>query len=193
MLAGQPPFMAQSLTELLRAHLLEPVPRLAELRPDLIGVDALQAVIDRALAKQADERFLDAGEMLRALLAISLPAQTAPDEAVTGRMVSSAQAPAQRRPQEARTPSRPADPLAPPQQAFAQPAAWPQHTPLSSSTAPALRVGGGGAPSAGTAPALRVGAAAPSPSDPLARPRSNGWVLLVLAATVCAVVGWLLR
>jgi eukaryotic-like serine/threonine-protein kinase len=74
MLAGQPPFMAESLTDLLRAHLSQEVPRLVSLRPDLPDAPALQAVVDRALAKQADDRFADAGHMLAALK----PLMTAP-------------------------------------------------------------------------------------------------------------------
>jgi serine/threonine protein kinase len=77
MLGGQPPFMAESLTDLLRAHLAQPVPRLASLRPELAERTDLQAIVDRALAKQADDRFADAGEMLSALTAIPPEAKAA--------------------------------------------------------------------------------------------------------------------
>jgi eukaryotic-like serine/threonine-protein kinase len=155
MLTGQPPFMAETLTELLRAHLVQPVPRIAELRPELIGVEALQALLDRALAKQAEDRFTDAGDMLRALLAASLPDQLPADEAMTARMVSAA---------------RPAEPIA----LQAQPA------PAAEFTRPAAR----------PAQAHRAVSAV---SPPIERTRSSGWMLLLVAATLCVVLGWLLR
>jgi serine/threonine-protein kinase len=161
MLTGVPPFMAPSLTELLRAHLLQPVPRIAELRPQLERAEALQSVIDRALAKQAEERFTNAGQMLRALLAVTLPEQSALDDAETGRMASSAQ-----------PPPRSAPPAAPPHR-HADPFAQPAFTLAASRPQPADSLA--------------------QPSAPIARTSSNGWVLLVLAATLCAVIGWLLR
>jgi eukaryotic-like serine/threonine-protein kinase len=161
MLTGQPPFMAPSLTELLRAHLVQPVPRIADLRPQLALAEALQSVLDRALAKQAEQRFANAGEMLRALLAVSLPEQSALDEAETGRMASSAQPPPSAPPPPA-APGRPGDPFAQP--AFTRSAARPH-----------------------------AGDSLVQPSAPIARTSSNGWVLLVVAATLCAVIGWLLR
>jgi serine/threonine-protein kinase len=157
MLTGQPPYMAESLTELLRAHLVQPIPRLAALRPELVAAEALQDVLDRALAKQADDRFADAGEMLRAVLAATLPDMPADDAAVTARMTSAARTP---------------EPIARP-------------APRLVSTAPAQQ------PIARPIAAAVQAAAVQAPA--VARPRSAGWMLLLLAATVFLVVGWLLR
>jgi zona occludens toxin (predicted ATPase) len=99
--------------------------------------------------------------MLRALLAVTLPEQSALDDAETGRMASSAQ------------PPPPSAPPAAPVQRRADPFAEPAFTRA--------------APSA-----QRIDSYA-QPSAPIARTSSNGWVLLVVAATLCAVVGWLLR
>ncbi len=67
LLSGQPPFLAESLTELLRAHLVAPIPQLSAFAPELARGAALQAVIERAMAKTPAERFANAGEMLHAL------------------------------------------------------------------------------------------------------------------------------
>ncbi len=47
--------------------MVEPVPSLAELRPDLAFVPELDAVIQRAMAKDPKDRFADAEQMLAAL------------------------------------------------------------------------------------------------------------------------------
>jgi serine/threonine protein kinase len=152
MLTGQPPFMAESLTELLRAHLVQPVPRIAELRPELVDPEPLQRILDRALAKQAEARFADAGEMLRELLAVTIGELSIIDEAVTGRISS---------------PPRPREPGPRTQRAR-------------------LRT-------AHAAAALQAAATAQA-ARPITRERSSGgWVLWLLAATLCAVIGWLLR
>ncbi|WP_158508876.1 serine/threonine-protein kinase [Gemmatirosa kalamazoonensis] len=67
MLAGAPPFTATSAAALLMKHVGErPVP-IAHLRPDVpLG---LAAAIDRALAKKPEDRWADAAEFQRALLA----------------------------------------------------------------------------------------------------------------------------
>jgi eukaryotic-like serine/threonine-protein kinase len=94
LLAGEPPFTAGSLTELLRAHLVQPIPRLAARRPDLSGAEALQRVIDRALSKQADERFANAAEMLAALEAVHPSGRTAPPQVTAARPPAAAPRPA---------------------------------------------------------------------------------------------------
>jgi serine/threonine-protein kinase len=69
MLTGTRPFEGE-IQELLRHHLLSPVPRLADRRPELAGHPELQRLLDRVLAKPRDQRFADAGEFLRAIIAI---------------------------------------------------------------------------------------------------------------------------
>ncbi|GGQ64619.1 diguanylate cyclase [Couchioplanes azureus] len=64
-LAGRPPFDAADIGELLRLHAVCPPPDLRELCPD--GSPELAAVIDRLLAKDPDDRFPDARELLLAL------------------------------------------------------------------------------------------------------------------------------
>ena len=69
MLTGTRPFEGE-IQELLRHHLLSPVPRLVERRPELAAQPELQELLDRALAKPRDQRFADAGEFVRAVAAI---------------------------------------------------------------------------------------------------------------------------
>ena len=64
MLTGRLPFVGESRMELLTAHMRDPVPRLAELRSGIAEVEALQALLDRALAKKQTERYPNAGAML---------------------------------------------------------------------------------------------------------------------------------
>ena len=73
MLAGRPPFLGDSNAEIFRAHMLTPVPRLAELRSDVRVVAGLQALLERALAKDPEQRFAHAGQMLEALAALPTP------------------------------------------------------------------------------------------------------------------------
>jgi serine/threonine-protein kinase len=67
MLAGRPPFMADTNVELITAHLRAPIPSLAETLPGMRVAPELQALIDRALAKRQTERFPNAAAMLEAL------------------------------------------------------------------------------------------------------------------------------
>jgi serine/threonine-protein kinase len=69
MLAGKRPFEGNQ-SELLRQHLLAPVPALAEVRTDVEIAPELLALIDRAMAKEQAKRFADAGEMRAALEAL---------------------------------------------------------------------------------------------------------------------------
>ncbi len=73
LLTGQPPFSGRLRMEVMRAHMTEPPPRLHEVAPVLGGHDALQAFLDRALAKDREARFADADEMLAALDALPEP------------------------------------------------------------------------------------------------------------------------
>lgn len=74
LLAARPPFVHESRSSLIRAHALEPVPPIGEVRPGLVLQPALGAVLDTALAKKAADRFEDATAMLRALQEVPEPA-----------------------------------------------------------------------------------------------------------------------
>ncbi len=67
LLAGRRPFVADSYEGYIGAHLTQPVPSLAKLRPGLAGAPLLQAVLDRAMRKKPAARFKDADAMLAAL------------------------------------------------------------------------------------------------------------------------------
>ena len=73
LLADRRPFDHQRRSELLRAHLFEPVPALDEVRPGLEAHPDLERLLRRALAKAPEDRFPDAGAMRAELL--SLPAE----------------------------------------------------------------------------------------------------------------------
>jgi serine/threonine-protein kinase len=75
MLTGNPPFAARDdKVAKMYAHLQEEPPRLRVLRPDLPG--ELDQVINRALAKEPDERFLSAGDLGRAAAAAAAGSPT---------------------------------------------------------------------------------------------------------------------
>jgi serine/threonine protein kinase len=67
MLTGRLPFEGESRLELLTAHMRDPVPRLETVCKGMRVAPALQALIDRALAKKQTERYPHAGAMLAAL------------------------------------------------------------------------------------------------------------------------------
>jgi serine/threonine protein kinase len=90
MLTGRVPFDGETRQELVTAHMRDPVPRLAHVRDELRLLPALQAIIDRALAKKQTERYPNAGAMLADLERIgSKPSATAADRAeqVEGRLL----------------------------------------------------------------------------------------------------------
>ena len=76
LLTGRRPFNDPTRAELLRAHLLTRPPAAAETRPGLVLSAGLEALLERALAKNLTERFADGGEMLAALDALPPPAAT---------------------------------------------------------------------------------------------------------------------
>lgn len=75
MIADRRPFEYAKRSELLRAHLFEPPPTLQSARPDLRIDPRLQAIVQRALAKDPDDRWPSAKAMLSAL-------EKLPDDAV---------------------------------------------------------------------------------------------------------------
>ncbi|WP_224366673.1 serine/threonine-protein kinase [Hyalangium versicolor] len=64
LLSGQPPFRAKGVAELMEQHLIAPVPSLTSLVPVSPAVDA---VVRRCLAKQPENRFATASEVLEAM------------------------------------------------------------------------------------------------------------------------------
>jgi serine/threonine-protein kinase len=70
MIADRRPFLSERRSELLRAHLLEPVPPLSEARKGLIVHPDLEGIVRKALAKDPAQRYANAGEMLRAMEAL---------------------------------------------------------------------------------------------------------------------------
>ena len=66
MLTGRRPFEGKAL-DVLQAHMNEPLPSLSAVRPDLDFVPELEAVVQRAMAKDPEDRFADAEQMLAAL------------------------------------------------------------------------------------------------------------------------------
>ena len=70
MLADQRPFSYERRSQLLRAHLFEPVPSIERMRPGLHVHPELEQLILRALEKDPTRRFNDGGEMLQALQAL---------------------------------------------------------------------------------------------------------------------------
>jgi len=69
MAGGRPPFQADSAMTLMMMHVNDPVPNLRELNPDI--PDNLAAVINKALAKDPNDRYQTAGQMASALRAIA--------------------------------------------------------------------------------------------------------------------------
>lgn len=88
--SGRPPFEAESAMTLMMMHLNDPLPDLRQLRPDV--PPSLAAVIERALAKNREDRFPSMAEFAAALrgvlasLSSAAPAATVTDE--TGPQVS---------------------------------------------------------------------------------------------------------
>ncbi len=74
LLTGHWPFYGEELTDLLRAHALEPVPPLVKARPELRVRAELDAVLTKALAKRPEDRFEDAAAMRAALRRVPAPA-----------------------------------------------------------------------------------------------------------------------
>src|SRR5690606_1835287 len=64
LLAGQPPYAATNPGQVVMGHLTKPVPRLTSVRPDLPA--ALDAVLERAMAKQREQRFPNCTEFITA-------------------------------------------------------------------------------------------------------------------------------
>ncbi len=75
-LVGRPPFARGTDMAALHAHLTEPPPLIASIRPEL-GV-ALNAVLERALAKRKEDRFPSCSDFIRAARSAALQHPAAP-------------------------------------------------------------------------------------------------------------------
>lgn len=64
MLTGRVPYEGKTPYAVLSAHVHQPIPKIREIRPDL--PEAVQGVIDKAIAKEPEDRFATAGEMATA-------------------------------------------------------------------------------------------------------------------------------
>lgn len=91
LLTGTRPYRGGGSGELLKAHLIAPIPTLREARRDVAFSAELEAFVRRGLAKRAQERFPDAQRMLEAFDALpeltgrsSETATTAVDASATG-------------------------------------------------------------------------------------------------------------
>jgi serine/threonine-protein kinase len=132
-LTGKLPFPAESAQEAMIARLIEQPKTLAEMKPDVAWPAEVQAVMDRALARDANERYQSAAQFGRELWAacesmpasqaaeagtqvLSAPASTAANLPKTrvatpgegGRTVAAPAAPAAKAPAAAATPAAPA-------------------------------------------------------------------------------------
>jgi serine/threonine-protein kinase len=67
LLAGRRPFVADTYEGCVGAHLTQPVPSLAKVRPGIARASLFQAVIERAMAKKPAARYEDADALLAAL------------------------------------------------------------------------------------------------------------------------------
>lgn len=79
MLTGQMPYRADTPAKLMMAHVLNPTPRILEVRPDLPA--HCNDVISKAMAKDRDERFGTAREMANVLTTGSMPRPVIPTPA----------------------------------------------------------------------------------------------------------------
>lgn len=65
MLTGRKPYRADTPVKQMMAHVLNPIPQIRELKPEL--PDSLEPVIQRVLAKERNERFGTAAELTQAI------------------------------------------------------------------------------------------------------------------------------
>ena len=71
MMTGRPPFFARSMAELKQMHLYDPATPVNAVRASAAIPDALQGVLDRALAKEPDARYQEVRELRTALEAVA--------------------------------------------------------------------------------------------------------------------------
>jgi serine/threonine-protein kinase len=73
LLTGTWPFMEETRVDMMRAHLTKPIPPLRAGRPDVEFRPELDAIVKRAMAKDSNQRFADAGQMLEAVQRLPVP------------------------------------------------------------------------------------------------------------------------
>ncbi len=106
-LTGTKPFQADSIGVIVKAHLFEPVPRTSLLRP---GIPAgMDAVVQRGMAKDPNDRYATAGDLARA----AIDALAEPDKDESETILERSQAATLPRFDEPRFPA-PSQPSAPP-------------------------------------------------------------------------------
>lgn len=94
MLVGRVPFDGDSDYEIMKLHLKAPVPRVSQMRRDV--PEAVDTIIQKACAKERDDRFADCAELLTALsgvVAATAPEPRAKPEAASGLDSSAASRP----------------------------------------------------------------------------------------------------
>ncbi len=69
MLTGTPPYTADTPARMMMKHVMDPVPQVLQMRPDL--PNELDSIINRAMAKERNERFSQASELSSALTAVT--------------------------------------------------------------------------------------------------------------------------
>jgi len=69
MLSGRPPFDADTPMAVVVKHITEPVPHILDINPQLPA--GVEMVIEKAMAKNRDERFASGGQMAEALQAVA--------------------------------------------------------------------------------------------------------------------------
>jgi eukaryotic-like serine/threonine-protein kinase len=74
-LSGQFPFDSETASAILVAHVTRPTPRLADVAPDVPA--AIASIVDRCLAKNANDRFETSGALAEALERVRADAVTA--------------------------------------------------------------------------------------------------------------------
>ncbi len=130
MITGDWPFDAESQVDMLRMHLVQPPAPLVTRREALHVRPELEALVQKALAKKASERFFDARAMLEALEAIPSPAAWI-DPSRPSIVAQAAPLPAPSQAQPAARPQAAAQPVQPAKQPQMQvaPPAQPQSGP----------------------------------------------------------------
>ncbi len=71
MLTGKPPFSGATATATILAHLTQPIPTVESVAPDLDLPAGVEAVLQRCLAKRAEERYPDMSHLIADLSALS--------------------------------------------------------------------------------------------------------------------------
>lgn len=77
MLTGSPPYIADTPARLMMKHVMDPIPQLLQMRPDL--PNGFDEIITKAMAKERDERFSTAAELSTAVSSVSTQGQSSPD------------------------------------------------------------------------------------------------------------------